>query len=364
MRESGVHRLHPQNHKHWPKTFGEPFGEFASHMYLRCLALHSEVSDKVSDYTFGLLRTVSDKVSDYAFVHSRTVRPKSPPSQSMWKMGHIRKGCLIRGPLNKGRFSSTPKTWQLSQVCGGGARRAWRLTQAPHPRSFQARSRQRVRRMGCQTGADAAFFDSVPFALLRARREQEPSKLTQQLQAARVRTLNRSVPHDLVAHSCLATCSGVPHSCFVLQPIVSDKQDYCTLVRIGCHPSSLAAPAVFDSQECWGRGAADCPLHRTQDSRGSPYSFPLSRNLIRLQIPLLYASPWSRVCGLRCTQIGRQRRSTEREDYDKRRAQTNAALATGLSELAQLAFRGLCRRVPTGFPREGHSQKCRQPPQP
>ena len=119
MRESGVHRLHPQSHKHWPKTFGEPFGEFASHMYLRCLALHSEVSDKVSDYAFGL-RTVSDKVSDYAFVHSRTVRPKSPPSQSMWKMGHIRKGCLIRGPLNKSRFSSTPKTWQLSQVCGGG----------------------------------------------------------------------------------------------------------------------------------------------------------------------------------------------------------------------------------------------------
>jgi hypothetical protein len=120
MRESGVHRLHPQNHKHWPKTFGEPFGEFASHMYLRCLALHSEVSDKVSDYTFGLLRTVSDKVSDYAFVHSRTVRPKSPPSLSMWKMGHLWKGCLIRGPLNKGRFSSTPKTWQLSHVCGGG----------------------------------------------------------------------------------------------------------------------------------------------------------------------------------------------------------------------------------------------------
>ena len=69
--------------------------------------------------------------------------------------------------------------------------------------------------MGCHTGADAAFFDSVPFALLRARREQEPSKLTQQLQAARVRTLNRSVPHDLVAHSCLATCSGMPHYCFV-----------------------------------------------------------------------------------------------------------------------------------------------------
>ena len=163
----------------------------------------------------------------------------------------------------------------------------------------------------------------------------------------------------------LTTCSPIlawqlVQACSILVSSCSHKIIAPWIV--GCHPPSLAALSVFDSQECCGRGAGGCPLNRTQDSRGSLYSFPLSRNLIRLQIPLLYASTWSRVCGLRCTQIGRQRRSTEREDYDKRRAQTNAALATGLSELAQLAFRGLCRRVPTGFPREGHSQKCRQPP--
>ena len=142
----------------------------------RCLTTHSD---------YGQFRTRC------LFVHSRTVRPKSPPSQSMWKMGHPRKGSW-----------ALPKRGNSLRCVCGGAQRAWRLTQASHPRSFQVRSRQRFRRVDCQTGADAAYFDREHFALLRARCKQEPSKLKQQPQAASVRTLNRSVPHDLVAHSC------------------------------------------------------------------------------------------------------------------------------------------------------------------
>ena len=97
--------MHPQNHKHGPKTFGEPFGEFASHMHMRFLALHSEVTDKVSDYTFGL-RTVSDKVSVRSFSDG------APEITAVSE--HVE-----NGPSSE-RVLGTPKTWQLSQVCVWG----------------------------------------------------------------------------------------------------------------------------------------------------------------------------------------------------------------------------------------------------